>query len=438
MAFTDGGKTSKTVEFLRFCANDSATMTVATTVQPSSIIEPSATQVASDGISSALTSALSSNSIEQNETQAAETIYPEVDTSLLPWVTINSMDACDAMFAEMKNYYSDIAIFKTVNYGEGLSNLDKAFVNGGSNYRKKEKYRDCFAIVDEAQGLVDSFLDTLELSLNMTESDSIAAALSYGEKIISLYDEFLIPKTTYDRVDTKIKETCRCVQDLVDDTNEEMENSREEIQKAMNTFERASNVFYRLKHEFGTLNSTVHSEVYSAIKAMSKYESGNLTKLGLTKHFGQDDKNNLIVKNNEVKDLVRGYLSEMQIGEETLKNAYKAVLELETPIFNRYSITKFELAKKLFEVYGDSDDLVYENRNRDSETESDEASDNNETASKFLKYIKDNMENLRDPIKDIDSSVVTQVNDLISNIQILSTNLQDYETSTIIDSAFYL
>ena len=82
------------------------------------------------------------------------------------------------------------------------------------------------------------------------------------------------------------------------------------------------------------------------------------------------------------------------------------MLELEIPIFNRYSITKFELAKKLFEVYGD--DLVYENRNRDSETESDEASDNNETASKFLNYIKDNMENLRDPIKDIDSSVITR------------------------------
>ena len=56
---------------------------------------------------------------------------------------------------------------------------------------------------------------------------------------------------------------------------------------------------------------------------MSKYESGKLTKLGLTKYFGQDDKNNLIAKNNEVKDLTRGYLSEMQIGEETLKNAYK-------------------------------------------------------------------------------------------------------------------
>ena len=224
----------------------------------------------------------------------------------------------------------------------------------------------------------------------------------------------------------------------MDDTNAEMENSCEEIQKAMNTFERASNFFYRLKHEFRTLNSTVHSEVYFAIRAMSKYESGNLTKFGLTKHFGQDDKNSLIVKNNEVKDLVRGYLTEMQIGEETLKNAYKAVLELDIPIFNRYSITKFELAKKLFEVYGDSDDLVNENRNRYSETESDEASDNNETASKFLKYIKDNMENLRDPIKDIDSSVVTKVDDLISNIQIMSRNLQDYETSTIMDSAFYL
>ena len=434
MVFTDGGKTSKTVEFLRFCANDSATMTVTTTVEPSSDIVPSATHVASDG----MLSTLSSTPGGQNETQAAETIYPEVDTSSLPWVTINSTDACDAMFEEMKKYYSDIAIFKTVNYGEGLSNLDKAFVNGGSNYRKKEKYRDCFAVVDEAQGLVDSFLETLELSLNMMESDSIAEALSYGEKIMSLYDEFLTPKITYDRIDTKIKETCSWVQDLVDDTNAEMESSREEIQKAMNTFERASNFFYRLKHEFGTLNSTVHSEVYSAIRAISKYESGNLTKLGLTKHFGQDDKNNLIVKNNEVKDLVRGYLSEMQIGEETLKNAYKAVLELEIPIFNRYSITKFELAKKLFEVYGDSDDLVYENINRDSETESDEASDNNETASKFLKYIKDNMENLRDPIKDIDSSVVTKVDDLISIIQILSRNLQDYKSSTIMDSAFYL
>ena len=413
-------------------------MTVTTTMEPSSDIEPSATHVASDGMSSALTFGLSSNSVEHNETQIAETIYPEVDTSSLPWVTINSTDTCDAMFEEMKKYHSDIAILKTVKYGEGLSNLDKAFTNGGSNYRKKEKYRDCFAAVDEAQGLVDSFLETLKLSLNMTESDSIAAALSYGEKIMSLYDEFLTPKITYDRIDTKIKETCSWVQDLVDDTNAEMASSREEIQKAMNTFERASNFFYRLKHEFNTLNSTVHSEVYSAINAMSKYESGNLTKLGLTKHFGQDDKNNLIAKNNEVKDLVRGYLSEMQIGEQTLKNAYKAVLELEIPISNRYSITKFELAKKLFEVYGDSDDLVYENRNRDSETESDEASDNNETASKFLKYIKDNMENLRDPIKDIDSSVVTKVDDLISNIQILSRNLQDYKTSTIMDSAFYL
>ena len=434
MAFTDGGKTSKTVEFLRFCANDSATMTVTTTVEPSSDIEPSAIHVASDE----MLSTLSSTPGGQNETQAAETIYPEVDTSSLPWVTINSTDACDAMFEEMKKYYIDIAIFKTVNYGEGLSNLDKAFVNGGSNYRKKEKYRDCFAAVDEAQELVDSFLETLELSLNMTESDSIAAALSDGEKIMPLYDEFLTPKITYDRMATKIKETCSWVQDLVDDTNAEMESSREEIQKAMNTFERASNFFYRLKHEFRILNSTVHSEVYSAIKAMSKYESGNLTKLGLTKYFGQDDKNNLIAKNNEVKDLTRGYLSEMQIGEETLKNVYKAVLELDIPIFNRYSITKFELAKKLFEVYGDSDDLVNENRNRCSETESDEASDNNETASKFLKYIKDNMENLRDPIKDIDSSVVTKVDDLISNIQILSRNLQDYKASTIMDSAFYL
>ena len=434
MAFTDGGTTSKTVEFLRFCANDSTTTTMAATVQPSSHIEPSATHVASDE----MLSALSSTPGGQNETQAAETIYPEVDTSSLPWVTINITNACDAMFEEMKKYHNDIAIFKTVINGKGLSNLDKAFTNGGSNYRKKEKYRDCFAAVDEAQRLIDSFLETLELSLNMTESDSIAAALSYGEKIMSLYDEFLTPKITYDRIDTKIKETCSWVPDLVDDTNAEMENSREEIQKAMNTLERASNFFYRLKHEFNTLNSTVHSEVYSAIKAMSKYESGDLTKLGLTEKFGQGDKNTLIAKNDEVKDLVRGYLSEMQIGEETLKNAYKAVLELEIPIFNRYSIIKFELAKKLFKVYGDSDDLVNENRNRYSETESDEASDNNESASKFLNYIKDNMENLRDPIKDIDSSVVTRVDDLISNIQILSRNLQDYKSSTIMDSAFYL
>ena len=75
MAFTDGGTMSKTVEFLRFCANDSATMTMTATLEPSSDIEPSATHVASDGMSSALTFGLSSNSVEQNETQIAETIY---------------------------------------------------------------------------------------------------------------------------------------------------------------------------------------------------------------------------------------------------------------------------------------------------------------------------------------------------------------------------
>ena len=112
---------------------------------------------------------------------------------------------------------------------------------------KKKNAGIVLQVVDEAQGLVDSFLDTLELSLNMTESDSIAAALSYGEKIMSLYDEFLTPKITYDRIDTKIKETCSWVQDLVDYTNAETKNSREEIQKAMSTFGRASNFFYRLK-----------------------------------------------------------------------------------------------------------------------------------------------------------------------------------------------
>ena len=419
MAFADGGKTSKTVEFLRFCANDSEKMTTTTAVQPS------ATQIPH----------------KHNVTQAAETIYPEVDTNSLPWVTINNTDDCDAMFEEMQKFHSDISMFKSVNYGKGLSNLDQVFKNGSSNYRKKEKYKDCFAAIDEAQGLVDSFLETLKLSLRMTESDSIDAALSYGEKIMTLYDGFLTPKITYDGMDTEIKETCSWVQELVRDTNAEMHNSREEILKAMNTFERASIFLHRLIKEFHRLNKTVHGEVYSAIKAMANYTSGGLTKLQLTEHFTEDDKNKLIAVNNEVKDLVRGYLSEMEIGKETLTTAYKAILELEIPIFNQYSLYKLELAKKLFEVSGEADylDLGNNNSNGDDQTESSENSDDyNEKSSNFLNYLEENMWTLTDPIKDIDKTVITKLDDVISKIQILSKNLQDYKTSTVMDSAFYL
>ena len=431
ISFTGGGKTSKTVDFLRFCANDSEKMTTTTTVKPS------ATQIPSDGMTSALTS-LSGG---ENETQEAETIYPEVDTNSLPWVTINNTDDCDAMFEEMQKLHSDIAMFRSVNYGEGLSNLDQVFKNGSPHYRKKEKYKDCFAAIDEAQGLVDSFQETLKLSFGMTESDSIDAALSYGEKIMTLYDGFLTPKITYDSMDTKIKQACSWVQELMEDTNAEMQHSREEILKSVNTFERASIFLHRLIKEFNKLNNTIHEEVYSVIKAMANYTSGGLTKLELTEHFTEDDKNNLIADNNEVKDLVRGYLSEMEIGEETLTNAYKAVLELEIPIFNRYTISKLELAKKLFKVNGEADslDFVDSNTNGDDQTESSENSDDyEEQSSKFLQYLEENMETLVDSIKDIGKTVITKLDDVISKIQILSKNLQDYKTSTVMDSEFYL
>ena len=335
-------------------------------------------------------------------------------------------------------------MYSDTNYGGGLSILDDLFQDGPIGYREKEKYRGCFEVIDQAQRLVDSFTETLELSLNLTQSETFSEALSYAERIVPLYSGFLTPNATYSEMDSKVKGACSIwVSDLKVEVEDSIDGAREQMEKAESTFQRALIFYDTLTHEFNTLTEMIETTMYPAVNATMGYQAGRLTKLELSNFFTSnkftEDTNTLTQKNNEVRDLVRGYVSEMNIGEETLTNAYKILLDLEIPFYYSGKFFRLSYPRQLFVTYGDGYEEYLNTDQEDDSSDNDvRAETANETSALFFEYVVKNLENLKGPIQDIEARVVDNVQKLISQIQILTKNLQEFKTSTVMDSTFYL
>ena len=344
MAFGDNGESSKTVGFLRFCATVSstsaATMAAVTTSDPMT------------------TSAVDSHNTTGGTTSGNP--YPDVDIDSLPWVNVTNTTDCDATFLNFKLQFKNLTSHKLTVYGEHLFNIEKVFLNGSSKYRRKEEYKECFSLIDEAKGIIESFLTTLDLSLNVTTAETFAVALSYAQQILPLYKVFFTPRSAYDEMDARLRNACEWTDELIEKVDNNIHDSREKIDKARDTFERALVIFNTIVHEFENLAEIIDRRIIPTVNTTESYENRQMTKIELAEEFTSNsfvgNTEHLVQKNNEINILIASYVYEMEIGIKALRSAFKGLLELEIPILNDYTMQQLELIKNLKNVVCKADD----------------------------------------------------------------------------------
>lgn len=326
MAFT-GNKTSRTVEFLRFCSETRNSSTY--TIQPSETLATESVLPVSE------TESLVSSFDSGETTSEGQFVWPDQFNE----------DDCDDKFEEFKQKFSHITAYTKIKYDKNLYNLDEAFGDDKPDNKQAEK---CRNTTNEIKGEIFALLFTLEFSVSLIQSDNFKDALSYAEALVHWYINITY---TYDynyyygeyyyfygddvdhdadyayfqNISKYIEEYCSWVRDYAQTEKTDITRAIGEIASIPESIRRTEPL---LRRWVDILKDIILREKFRIETLINNYKWESITKAKLAEEFISpnfiDFLQELYTNSSEMKRMIQDYTNELHLIRDLLWHGIKS------------------------------------------------------------------------------------------------------------------
>ena len=309
MAFTYEGHASLTVEFLRFCAE--TTGSVGSPEPVSFAVEP----------------------------RDQENPYG-VDLRSLEWVQISSSDQCDALFSIFKNQYGNGDSFKEhrgIEIIKSLRRILRTFEN--RSYPLTEIETDCLTRIEDAVNALTLYEETLNIGIKIVESPDVSTALSFAEELLPLYGRFVTPaQVNASKIDDDLINSCSWLESLGNKEGPRVEQDRIEMLEAYSFALETKTHFNSIRRIFNKIFNKVAENNKPIVSMTNRFLNGSATKLEVSLMIDTNifvkALEDIVDKNNELRENINDFEHSMTVGKEKLHNAYANLTTMQIAFLN--------------------------------------------------------------------------------------------------------
>ena len=369
---------------------------------------------------------------EEIEDRSKKTIKKNRDYS---WIGIQNRSECqsefDAFEDEIRHFSADptdqsyiLPIFN--RYEE---NVVKIYVNGTNNHSSVREHQQCLQLREDFLSMSNQLHKVFELNADVRETDNMTEAIVYVEQIIEINQKlssFPSEQSYY----TKIKKKCNWLYNY--DTTRDDALLQTLVAGKKGTFEhlnRAIQQFSAMKVRFEDLRLIVEDTIVPMTELVEAYMQMNITKKTLAKDMVEahtpEVKGALMVKNNEMKELLMAITTEMNLGKSMMENMYISLAKLELALITKENVDDLELVKSTLEI---------------NDSRMDEIIDT--LTGNMVECLHDLVDEiflrLTSPIDGMKLSVAKSMDEIVEKFDALKIDLEAYRNSMVMDADFYM
>ena len=416
MDFQNLGSTSLTLDILKFCFNEKSTDLSSISVNLSFALD-------------------TFDQDEMPSNLSLKILYPDAWYILNRIIeSVGEISDCQQVFDEFKfvsRYYTRFspAYITPINMTELM---EEKFPHARSNYSSNKQHQECLALETEVltqiDGYVERFKQVEEILMNLTTSE-IQESLVLAEILLSHYKEIINIGQIYHSYWSKLKEACSWVKSVVRHQNFVLWTWREVTHEdpasllwdvVVTSLKKIRNAYSALQRYYVTIS-------HPDITILQSYLNGNLTKMELGKKLKSMEESGdvLYQLKEDLLTLITEYSTKMALAKDSLVQLYKIYLNFDFPIINGQNVYELELVERAAAISHSHIQEIVDNLKSD-------------VAYYLPDLITQSYKGLIKSMEEVSYGLVKPIEDVLGRLAELRKDLEIYQTSTRMDTDFFM
>ncbi len=332
------GRTSKTLEFLRFCS-----------------AQTNASSVAPSGINGAV---------------FVDLLLPRQD-----WVEMvqSHPEQCPDAFEAFKNLSSFTLPKENIDYLSSAAvyeeMVEKLLMNGTYDYKNSEEFKNYLEVLEQVKDEVDKKKEIVELGVDLTSAPTIYEALRVAENLAEKMGNALEIAREIKALDESLKQACEWINILSEKEESHGMRRRKDFGDTMDLMDAADTSLDGLTMVYNTLHSTFFTGVLPVIETLDLYGEKNMSKSELAGRFRgtlfQGALEKLAMENQRLIDGAKEFRNNMLYGNTKLEDVYEWFSERRLPVLTIHNVHDLALVQEALSVNSENLTNIVENLQED-------------------------------------------------------------------------
>ena len=410
MDFQNSGSTSTTLNVLSFCSNK--------TSSPDSDVP-----------------LVQSFQLGENNTELHNVVTSDVHTSLQisygsPWLDVESMKDCGKQFNLFKHVTRDYRGYRDLAEQTTERFVSRIFINGTYNYSAYINHTKCIALETEVLQLIQKPLvrakDAWEIYVNLTTAETIQEALVYAEKLAGYYGDAVNNELIRYEYDNRMTEQCKWLEEFVWEEVYRVPWSKKTAGKEIRIFMRK--ILNTMRREYKKMFENYMTIIFPRLENLGWYLNGNMSKTELSENLGKisfiKSAEALYGQNADIRSSIKDFITEMILAKENLLGLYSTLVSLKLPILNTHNIYELDLVKQAGALDDPRLQHIVDSLKSD--------------VTHLPELVEECYDRLIRSMEEVIAGLVKPVEDVLEQIDELRNYLKIYQTSTRMDTDFFM
>ena len=295
------------------------------------------------------------------------------------------------------------------------------------NYSSNTQYQECVALETEVlpqiEGYIVDFRHVEEILMNLTTSE-IQESLVLVRRLMSYYDEVITIELIYHKYDKQLNKACNWMPEVLNNQNlvlSKYELKPEELIYDMKTsLDKIRNTYVTLHHNYAMF-------IQPDLEILGSYLDENMKKVELVENVKSAEQlwDFLFLLKEDLQTQIRGYSSMMTLTKERVSDGYRILLTVDFPVINKENVYELELVKTAAAINDSRMQEIVDNLKVD-------------VIYYLPKLVRECYKRLITSMEEITGKLVKPVENLLEQLNKLRNDLEIYQTSTNMDTDFFM
>ena len=347
--------------------------------------------------------------------------------------SVGEISDCQQIFDEFKfvfRYYTRFspAYITPINMTELM---EEKFPHARSNYSSNKQHQECLAleteVLTEINGYVVKFKHVEEILMNLTMSE-IQESLVLAETLSSHYREIINIGQIYHSYWSKLNEACSWIKSVVRNQNSVLliwENTHENPAKLL--WDVVVTSLNKIRNAYSSLQRYYVTVSHPDIAILQSYLSGHLTKMELGKKLKSMEESGDVLYHlkEDLLTLITEYSTKMTLAKDSLVQLYEVYLNFDFPIINGQNVYELELVERAAAINDPGMQEIVDNLESD-------------VVQYLPELITQSYNGLIESMEQVTYGLIKPIEDVLGQLDELRNDLEIYQTSTRMDTDFFM
>ena len=413
--FQNLGSTSMTLDILKFCFNEKFANLSSISINLSYALDAS----------------------EQDEMPlnlSLKILYPNAWNILNRIIEfVGETSECQQFFDEFELvswYYTRFspAYITPINMTELM---EEKFPHARSNYSSNKRHQECLTLETEVltqiDGYVEKFKHVQEILMNLTTSE-IQESIVLVETLLSYYGEIINIGLIYHNYWSKLNEACSWIKSVVRNQNSVLwiwEKTHDNPSRLL--WDVVVTSLNKIRNAYSSLQRYYVTVSHSDIAILQRYLSGHLTKMELGKKLKSMEESGDVLYHlkEDLLTLITEYSTKMTLAKDSLVQLYEVYLNFDFPIINGQNVYELELVERAAAINDSGMQEIVDNLESD-------------VVQYLPELITQSYNGLIESMEQVTYGLIKPIEDVLGQLDELRNDLEIYQTSTRMDTDFFM